>query len=142
MRDDVALLLDDPLTEVAAQDLAGIDADGVAVLETRASFYGQGNVADPNGPIGLEDLEAADFVIVIAENFEEQFPARARGEKDVVDIEQRGVIRDEIAGFVSFELEAPAERASAAAKIGKEELGIVVKDDAVIKRRLKPGAGA
>ena len=31
--DDVPLLLDDALGEVAAEELAGIDADGVAILQ-------------------------------------------------------------------------------------------------------------
>ena len=35
---DVALLLDDALGKIAAQKLSDIDANGVAILERRASF--------------------------------------------------------------------------------------------------------
>ena len=65
VRDDVALLLDDALGKVAAQHLAGVDANGVAVRQRREVSHR--HVADEDRAIGLQDLEFADAIFVVAE---------------------------------------------------------------------------
>ena len=61
---DVALLFDKPLAEIAAQNLPRVDADGVAVGKRREVSHWHS--AHQNRAIRLEDLDAAFLAIVIA----------------------------------------------------------------------------
>ena len=92
--------------------------------------------------MGGQHLEFAHAVFVVAENFQQHLAAGAGREQDVVGVEQRGVVRDEVAGLVGLELEAPAESARAPPQVVERHFGVVVKDDAVVERGVDGGAGA
>ena len=138
--DDVAFLLDDALREVAAQHLARVDADAVAV----AQFLGAAHrhVPDEDRAVGLDDLQFADLGLVIAEDLEQHLAAGARREQDVVHVQERGVVGDEVAGFVGLELEPAAEGPGPSAKVAQGQFGVVVEHNPVVQAgfRHRPGS--
>ena len=70
-----------------------------------------------DGAVGLEHLEPADLVLVVAEDLQQHLAAGSRREENIVLIEQRGIIRDQITRLVGLELKAAAERARPAPQI-------------------------
>ena len=80
--DDIFFLFDQAFREVAAEHLAGIDADCVAILEWAGIPHR--HAAHNDRSVGLQDLHLADFAIVVAGDFQQHIAARAGGEKDVV----------------------------------------------------------
>ena len=121
--DDVAFLLDDALGEVAAQHLAHVDADEVAVGEARGVAHG--HVADEDRAAGLEHFQLADLLLVVAGDFQQHVAARAGGEQDVVGVEQARVVRDEVFALAGEELEPAAQRAGAAAQFDERQFAVV-----------------
>lgn len=85
----------------------------------------------------MEDFEGASAVIVVAEDAQEDFAGGSGGEEDVVDVEEGGIVGDEVAGFVGFELETAAEGPGAAAEVDQWEFGVVVEEDAVFEGSLR-----
>ena len=73
--DDVPLLLNDPLGEVAHQHLARVDADGVAIGERRGIAHR--DFADKDRPVGLQHVEMADLVFVVALDLQQHLAAGA-----------------------------------------------------------------
>ena len=132
--DDVAFFFEDALGEVAAQHLAHVDADEVAVGQPRVVAHGR--VADEDRAAGLEHLQLADLLFVVARDFQQHVAARAGGEQDVVGVEQAGVVRDEVLALVGEKLEPAAERAGAAAQVDERQFAVVVEDDLVFERGL------
>ena len=65
--DNVSFFFDDPLGEIAFQELTDIDSDGVTVSQRRVRTHGR--VADHDRPIGFQHFKAADAFVVIAGNF-------------------------------------------------------------------------
>ena len=131
---DVALFLDDPLGKIAAQKLADIDPDGIAVLERRRRA--DGGFADEDWPVGIDHFQRADAFVVIAQNFQEHVAARSRRKQNVVFLEHARVIRNEIFGLRRLELEPAAHGARAPAQIQQVHLAVVVENDSVFEHRL------
>ena len=75
--DDVALLFDDAFAEVAAQPLAGINADEVAIIQIARAADGNDFFADDDGAIRSGDFEFADLVVVIAEHAQQHIAGGA-----------------------------------------------------------------
>ena len=140
--DDVALLLDHALGEVAAQHLAHVDADQVTIGQARVIAHG--DVTDEDRAAGLEHFELADALFIVAGDLQQHVAARAGGEQDVVVGQQARVVGDEVFALAGEQLETPAERAGAAAQIdeGQFAVVVVVEDDLVIERRFDAGARA
>ena len=83
------LLGPDAVREVAAQHLPGVDADGVAVLQSRAPFHRK--LAHQDRPIRVQHLEFAHAIFVVAEDFQQHLAARAGREQDVVGSSSEGL---------------------------------------------------
>ncbi len=129
---DVAFFLDDSLGKIAAQKLTDIDPDGVAIGQRRVGSHRR--IADHYRPIGFQDLQHADPLVVIAGNFQQHIAGRAGRKKDVVFLEQARVVRDQVFGFGSLELKPTAESARPTPEIGEIEFGVVMEDDAIVER--------
>ena len=140
--DDVPFLFDDAFAEVAPQPLARIDADEIVVLEITASAHGDDPIAHDDRAVGGDDVELPDLVVVIAVDLEEDFAGCAGRKKDVVHFEQARVVGDGVGILVALQRKADAECAGAAAEIGEREFGVVVKDDAILLRRVQHRPGA
>ena len=137
---DVALFLDDAFGKIAAQKLADIDADGVAILKRRGALR-TGSFADHDRPVGLDHFQRADALVVIAENFQQHVAARAGRKQNVILLEQARVVRNEIFRLRRLELEPAAHGAGAPAQIDQVHLAVVVKNDPVFERRFDLRAG-
>ena len=74
--DDVAFFFDDSLGKIAAQELADIDANGVAVGER--SGRPNRDIADHDRAVRFQDFEDADAFVVVAGNFQKHIAGRAR----------------------------------------------------------------
>jgi hypothetical protein len=72
------------------EDLSGIHMDFVAVCQR--GRVADGDSVDKDRAVRLEDLEGADLFFVIAGDAEEEVASRARGEKDVVLVEEARVV--------------------------------------------------
>src|SRR5678815_2675315 len=116
---DVPFLFDDPLGKIAAQHLARIDADGVPILQIVGLFYR--DVPDVNWAIRLQHLQPADLLIVVAKDLQKNLAARPGRKEDVVDIEQRRIVGNEITRFVSLELKTSAQRARPTPQISQRK---------------------
>jgi len=80
--DDIALFLDDPFRKIAAQELADVDADGVAVLERRGRAHRR--LAHHDRTIGLKHFEQTLALIVIAKDFQKDIATGSRRKQNVV----------------------------------------------------------
>ena len=127
--DDVALLLDDALGEIAAQHLARIDADRVAVLQLHGAPDGQAPHHDR--PVGLQHLDPSLLQLVVTGDPEGHLAADARGDEDVIVVEAARVVGGDILGLRSLEFEAPAEGADASLELLEVELPSVAEEDLV-----------
>src|SRR5438067_9452516 len=136
---DVALFLDYALAEIAAQKLADIDPDGVAVLKRRRRAYRR--FADEDRAVGVDHFQSANALVVVAQNFQEDVAARPRREKNVVFLEHARVIRDEVFGLRGFELEPAAHGAGTPTQIEQVHLAVVMKNDPVLERGFNGRAG-
>src|SRR4051794_1508666 len=131
---DVPLFLDDALRKIAAEELANIDPDGVAVRE-----WGRGanrGFAHEDRPIRVDHFQGADALVVIAKNFEQNVTAGSGGEEDVVFLEHARVIRDEVFRLRGLELETTAHGTGPPAQIDQVHLAVVMENDAVLEHRL------
>ncbi len=136
---DVALFLDDSFGEIAAQKLADIDPDGIAVGQR--SGRADGHFADHDRAIGFQHFQNPDALVVVAEDFQEDIARGAGRKQDVVLLEQARIIRDEIFGLRSLELKTSTHGTGAAAEIEQIELGVVRENDPVFERGFDFGAG-
>ena len=123
--DDVAFFLDDPLGKIAAQELADIDPDGVAIRQRSGRPHR--DIADHDRAVGFQHFEHADALVVVAGNLEQHVAGGSGRKQDIVFLEQARVIRDEVFRFRSLELESAAQRARPAPQIEKIQLGVVMK---------------
>src|SRR3954470_22945009 len=94
---DVALFLDDTLGKVAAQHLADVDPDLIAIFERRGSSHRY--VSDHDWPVGFDDLQLTDAWVKIKKNFKKTAARRSRREQDVIRFEQARIVGHEIFGF-------------------------------------------
>src|SRR5262249_40452759 len=63
---DIALFLDDALGKIAAQKLADVDFDRVAVFERMCRSYRR--VANQDRPVGFNNFQLTDSFVVVAKN--------------------------------------------------------------------------
>src|SRR6266487_4405490 len=136
---DVSLLLDDALQEIASQNLSDIDSNGVAVLEFRG--HADRIVAHHDSTIRFNHLKRAYSPIVIAKYFQQHISSRTGGKQDIVGLQAARIIRHQIFRFRSFQLESSAERACSPAQVVQIQLGVVVENNFVFQRRVDLSAG-
>ena len=131
---NVALLFEKALRKIAAQDLPGVDADGVAVGKRRE--VSNWHTAHKNWAISLEHLDAAFLAIVITVDLQEHITPASGRKQNVVLFEKAGVIGNEIFTLGGLKLKTPAELPGTAAQIAEIQLAVVVKNDVVLERGL------
>jgi len=88
----VALLLDDAVGKVAAQELAFAQRDGVAVVEQHAVAHL--HAAYINGPRAPQHLHTTIFLGVIALDAQQHLALGFFGEQDVALLQQIGIVGD------------------------------------------------
>jgi len=74
--DQVSFLFNKTFGKVAPEHLSGIHTDRIAIREVRKIPHW--HAAHENRPVGLDDFQAADFLVVVAEDFHQQFTTRPR----------------------------------------------------------------
>ena len=72
----------------------------------RAGRVADDRFSDHDRAVCLQNLQRPDSPLVIARYFEENFSARSGAEQNVVLLKQGGIVRNEIYGFRSFQLES------------------------------------
>ena len=127
--DDVSLLLDDPVGEVAAEHLTGIDPDRVAILQVHRSA--DGLVAHDDGTVGLEHLDPALFQLIVAGDAERDLTPDAGGDEDVVVVETAGVVRGDVLGLGTLQLEPSPEGPDPALEVLEIEFAPVTEEDLI-----------
>ncbi len=113
---DVALFLDDSFGKIAAQELADVDPDGVAILQSGAVVR-TGVSPTMIGRSASITSSCADPLVVIAENLQQHVAARPGRKQNVVGLEQARIVRDQIFGLGGLELEPATHRAGAPPQI-------------------------
>src|SRR5712691_7435269 len=110
---DVALLLDDALGKITAQELSHVDPDRVAILQGICRSYR--HVADQDRTVGFDHFQFSDALVVIAENLQQNVAARSRRKQNIVRLQLARVVRNQLFAFRGLELTPATESASAPA---------------------------
>ena len=138
--DDVAFLLEQAFGKIAAQRLVRVDLDHVSIPQI--SLVAHGGVADHDGLVGFEHLEAAEKAVEIAENAEENIASGPGSEQDVILVEQGRVVRHKIGRLRVLKVEAPAVGVGMATQVVERQLGVVVEENFSFQRGLDTRVGA
>ncbi len=136
---DVAFFFDDSFGKIAAQKLADIDPDGIAVLKGRGRAHRSFTHEDRS--VGVDHFQRADALVVIAKNFQEHVAARPGREQNVVFLEHARVVRNEIFRLRSLELEPATHGPGAPAQVDQVHLAVVMKNDPIFQGRFDRRAG-
>ena len=90
----ILFLFNEAFGKVAPQALSDIHSDHVAIGELGGISHG--GVANEDGAIRLQNFKLTGLFVVVAGDFQEDVAARARREKNIVFLQQSGVVGDKI----------------------------------------------
>ena len=130
--DQVALLLDDAVAEMAGEELPGADRDGVAIGEGHRRAHEVPADRDRFGRV--DDFQLAALLLEVALDAEEDVTGGPGRQQDIALLEEVGVVRHQVIPFRRLQFEAPAQVARAAAQVRQQDLGLVAEADLVVQR--------